>query len=141
MTTLLKDPGPHKVNIAFYKNELFELIKKAMVKSPKLYQFSSIKEFENDFTIKYPCEIYIWNSEDCKLVGFLGHYMLSKNTDELLIIVVHPSFQNRGYGKKMMEFYFNLLEWKTKSILSTHEKNYSAIKFYQSLGYKFIKKL
>ncbi len=141
MSALPKTPGHHKADIGLCKTELFDLTKSAMLKNPKLYQFSSIEDFVNDLSIKYPCEIYICNDANSNLVGFFGHYDLFSNENELLIIVVHPDFQNQGYGKKMMEFYFNLIKGKSKSVLSTHENNAGAIKFYQSLGYKIVKKL
>lgn len=141
MPGLPKTAGSHRVMIDLCKNELFELTRAAMAKNPKLYQFGSIEEFENDLSVKYPCEIYAWNSEDGRLVGFFGHYMVNDDTDELLIIVVHPDYQGKGYGRKMMEFYFGMLDGKVKSILSTHEGNEMAINFYKSLGYRMVKKL
>lgn len=135
---LPKNPGPHKIDLATHKQALFELTKAAMAKNSKLYQFKSVEEFENDLSIKHPCEIYIWTSEKEQPVGFFAHYEPQEDTNELLIIVVHPNFQNQGYGKKMMEFYFSITK-SPKSILSTHEKNNQAIKFYESLGYKISK--
>lgn len=136
---ITKTPGAHKVELHETKHELFAITKAAMKKNPKLYQFSSIEKFEDNLTIKYPCEIYIWNNEKGELIGYLGHVDLNKKEDELLIIVIHPDFQKQGYGTKMMNFYFKLIKTKEKSILSTHEKNTRAIQFYQSMGYEFVK--
>lgn len=141
MSKSLKNSGPRKIELYELKEELFGITKAAMVKNPKLYQFGSLDEFVNDLSVKYPSEIYVWNDESGRLVGFFAHYLVQRDIDELLIIVVDPSFQGQGYGKKMMEFYFGQLGDKMKSILSTHEKNEVAIKFYQSLGYRIVKKL
>lgn len=141
MTRLPKKSGPHKVNLSLVKEELFELTKMVMASSPKFYQFSSLEEFVNDFSVKYPCEFYIWNSEKGEMVGFFGHYDIPDNANDLQIIVVHPDFQGQGYGRKMMEFYLSLMTGKKKVILSTHEKNHGAIKFYESFGYKRVKEL
>lgn len=142
MSHLPTIPGPHKINVDKFGQELFEIEKEVMAVSPYLYQFNSFEEFITCFTADHTCTLYIWNDEKGNIIGFFAHEKFKDTaSDELMIIVVRPKFQGQGYGKKMMEFYFNLLKKGEKSILSTHEKNYGAIHFYGSLGYKMVKKL
>lgn len=136
-------PGPHKVDVSQHAHELFEIEKVVMAHSPYLYQFSSIEEFIKCLTEDHNCSTYIWNSEEGITVGFFVHENLSeeKDVDELMLIVVLPDFQGKSYGQKMMHFYLDLLRNKKKSIIFTHEKNNGAIRFYESFGYKLIKKV
>ncbi len=114
-----------------------------MSHSVYLYQFSSIEEFIQCLTVDHHCTIYIWNNDVGDTVGFFVHCDVpgERESDELLLIVVLPTFQGQGYGGKMMDYYLGLLKDKKKSIIFTHEKNTSAISFYESLGYVFVKKV
>lgn len=143
MNKLPGRPGPHKIEVNKHRSELFELAKKIMATCQYLYQFKSIESFIKCLTIDYDAQTYLWNNEEGELVGFFAHANApeEKCTDELLMIGVHPNFQGKGYGTKMIQFYFDLLENKKKSVLFTHENNNVAIHFYQSLGYKIIKKV
>lgn len=135
--------GPHKVDVRTHAVELFELEKTVMASSEKLYQFGSIEEFVKCLTEDYKnAETYIWNSEEGQLVGLFTHcdFKDERDTDELLLIIVHPQRQGKGYGRKMMEFYLGLIKDKKKSVLYTHENNDAAIQFYESLGYALVKK-
>lgn len=140
MNALPKTPGPHKINFIKHASELFEIEKEGMATSKHLYQFKSFGEFLKCFTVDHQCEVYIWNNKNQETIGFFIHETFEeKNIDELIVIVVRPKFQNQGYGKKIMRFYLGLL--KNKGVLSTHEENTDAIRFYLSLGYKIIKTL
>lgn len=77
---------------------------------------------------------------DDKICGIASAY-LNDNINlnaYLSIIVIDPNLQGKGYGKKLLNIIENLAIEKLmkKIILEVRKDNYSAIKFYLSMGYK-----
>ncbi len=72
-----------------------------------------------------------------KIVAFIiASYKQSRA--HIITIDVHPDYQRRGYGEKLMKLTEEeLIKVNVKFIfLYVAENNYSAIKLYQKLGYK-----
>jgi ribosomal protein S18 acetylase RimI-like enzyme len=75
-----------------------------------------------------------------EIVGFIEAER--KNTDEVHIIriYVHPDFQGKGIGKKLLFKAISRFKNTKKITLELHEKNIKAKNFYLSQGFKIIGK-
>ncbi len=69
-------------------------------------------------------------------IGFLS-FSLFFDESELLLIALKPEFQNKGYGKMLMEFYLKTM--KDNNIktcyLEVSVNNLKAINFYKRFGF------
>lgn len=72
-----------------------------------------------------------------KVVGFID-FMKVYEVLEVLYIVVDEVYRRCGYGKKMIDAVVGL-EGVEHSILEVRSSNETAIKFYESLGYKSVR--
>ncbi len=73
---------------------------------------------------------------DNQIIGFLSYSFLFDES-ELLLIAINPEFQNKGYGKMLMEFYLKTMkDNKIKSCyLEVSTNNLKAIHFYKKYGF------
>jgi len=79
--------------------------------------------------------IYIFTMEKGKnVVGGVSVVRLSERVFEIYFMAIHPDYQGKGYGKKLMEEVHKQL----KGIFLT--KTREAKKFYEKLGYKVFHK-
>lgn len=78
-------------------------------------------------------EVYVLY-EDGKALGFFA-FKEEKSEVELLVIVVIPEKQGKGYGQIMMKKLLELTKGNTIKLV-THPKNSSAILFYLQSGYE-----
>lgn len=71
-----------------------------------------------------------------QIIGFLSFSFLFDES-ELLLIAVKPEFQNKSYGKMLMEFYLKSMRDNNikTSYLEVSVKNLKAIDFYKRFGF------
>lgn len=90
---------------------------------------------------------YIAKDDKGKIIGYVdfGKCLWDerfKSYGEIKAIYVLPSYQHKGIGTTLLKFALNKLkECNFKNIiLTTFEKNYSAIKFYEHFGFHILEK-
>ena len=74
-----------------------------------------------------------------ELIGVCLFHLIS-NEAQLNYLSIHPNFRNQGFGKKLLMVLFNYCEKGLikKIILEVSEINFSALKLYDSAGFKTI---
>jgi len=79
-----------------------------------------------------------------KMVGFVMGVLSSENSGRILVLFVRKEYRGLGIGKKLMQAVIKrfITKYGVREIsLEVHEKNLTAIKLYESLGFKKVKKL
>ena len=76
-----------------------------------------------------------------KLVSIAGQRMMSNNWVEVSGVVTHPDFTRRGFAKQLSQYVtLQIIKDNKHPMLHTTKGN-SAIKMYESLGYKFTREM
>lgn len=74
-------------------------------------------------------------TENAEVVGYL--FALNTGSEaQILNIAVDLPFQHRGYGKKLMQDFFNSLSSDTTISLEVRRSNLPAIKLYSEFGFE-----
>ena len=82
--------------------------------------------------------IIIVEEIDNRIIGYLYALQTIDNID-LLSIVVNPDFRRQNIATKMVKYLINNYCYQTKTItLEVAVDNESAIKFYESIGFKTV---
>ena len=100
---------------------------------PPLHQ--TMEEIEQEFAL----QIFIKAVIDQKIVGSIRAY----EADHICYIgkvIVHPEYQDRGIGSKMMHKIESLFPSVKRFELFTGENSNKNLHFYQKLGYTLFKK-
>ena len=72
-------------------------------------------------------------SEENKILAFISII----NEELIGALFVDPDYQGQGIGRKLIEFVKIMYK---KLSLKVYEKNYSAVKFYEKMGFKSIER-
>lgn len=133
-------PGANFIDVKEYKEFLFELDNKIIFDSLQYtFPFKDVNELVDFYVNEHKTKTYIWCNQEKNIVGYLSYIENpdSEGRVEMLNIGVLPIFQNKGYGKQMMEYYFDLMRkmGHKKSKLVTSPENEPAKKLYEKLGY------
>ena len=87
------------------------------------------KSFENK-------EGYVLLNDD-KAIGLLRYNFFWDNIPFCTMLLIDKNFQNKGYGKKMMEFWENEMKLQGhKIVLTSTQVDEKAQHFYRKLGYQ-----
>ena len=101
--------------------------------------------------ISYPLEkleeileemlVFVYKDEG-KIIGTIALDKLTNTHGQLLMIFVHPDYQRKGIGSSLVNYTEDIAkEIGFKELtLSTMEQAQWAVKFFEKLGYKIIKK-
>jgi ribosomal protein S18 acetylase RimI-like enzyme len=140
---LPKKPGANKIDVKDHLKELVAFDTLVAKASPYIFPLETPEKFLDFFTKEHKSDMYTWNDERGNLVGLISVINNPDDTMEVLNIWVHPDFQRKGHGKKMMIFAENLAKEfsKERVTLVTHPKNLPAINFYKCIGYLILKKI
>jgi len=97
------------------------------------YTFYVHEILHNPSSIIYICEL------NNQIIGVLGIRLLDENA-EILNLVVDENYRAQGYGKKLMNEAFKVLEEKQikNFTLEVRKSNKQARRFYESLGFNNI---
>ena len=80
-------------------------------------------------------EVYLIKADD-RVVGNISYEMKSPSLAYISGLVIIPSSQGKGMGRKAMELILEKLQTVKKIELVTHPDNLKARKLYESLGFK-----
>ncbi len=136
--------GARKVDVKEHLDVLFALDTKIANATPHYLSFKTKEEFLDFFTQKHKSETWVWNDQHGNLVGYLSLVDMPKEgAMEILSVAVDPDYQNKGYGRQMMEFAERqaLENGRKKTILVTNNKNQPAIAFYKGIGYNAVREI
>jgi ribosomal protein S18 acetylase RimI-like enzyme len=78
----------------------------------------------------------IFNVKD-HCIGTISAKDLGNNTWKMRQFAIHPSFQNKGLGKKMVRHYEKEARKKGIEIIEFHARK-TAVEFYRKLGYNVV---
>jgi len=107
--------------------------------------FNAIMEIENRaFLYPYPIDLFIYDFQhhpyseyyklilDNTIIGYFAIWIIFEDV-QITTIAVHPNYQGRGYGDKMMEFLINYVkELGCRNItLEVRVSNIKALNFYK----------
>ncbi len=139
-----KPDVPVKIDIKENLDSLFALDAKIAKANPFYLPPGTTKKFLDFLTVEHKSEI--WTSRDAhgRLVGYISIVdKPSEDVMEILALGIDPDFQKKGYGKRMVNFAERraIRNGRRKIMLVANEKNASAIRFYERLGYAAIKKM
>ena len=74
---------------------------------------------------------------DNKAIGLLRYNFFWDNIPFCTMLLIDKNFQNKGYGKKMMEFWENEMKLQGhKIVLTSTQVDEKAQHFYRKLGYQ-----
>ncbi|MCD6503535.1 MAG: ribosomal-protein-alanine N-acetyltransferase [Thermoplasmata archaeon] len=91
----------------------------------------------------YP-DLMLIAEEDGKLVGFVIGSLSTEESGRILVLFVKKDYRGRGVGKALMKEILRrfLVKYCVKEVtLEVHEKNETAIKLYEKLGFRKVRKL
>jgi ribosomal protein S18 acetylase RimI-like enzyme len=132
-------PGANFIDVDKYKDILFDLDNKIISSTTHSFPFKDVKELVDFYTVEHKTTTFLWCNENNEVVGYLSYIEEPDNEGrvEMLNIGVLPSFQGKGYGTQMMEYYFDLMQKRAfnKSKLMTSPNNEPAKRLYEKLGY------
>ena len=79
-------------------------------------------------------------SKEQIIAGFIVFGIYSLKTAHIMILAVHPDFQRRNIGSKLLQHALNLIrnEYVTKIRLEVRTDNAAAIHFYEHFDFKNI---
>ena len=81
-------------------------------------------------------EGYVLLNDD-KAIGLLRYNFFCDNIPFCTMLLIDKNFQNKGYGKKMMEFWENEMKLQGhKIVLTSTQVDEKAQHFYRKLGYQ-----
>ena len=81
-------------------------------------------------------EGYVLLNDD-KAIGLLRYNFFWDNIPFCTMLLIDKNFQNKGYGKKMMEFWENEMKLQGhKIVLTSTQVDEKAQHFYRKLGYQ-----
>ena len=81
-------------------------------------------------------EGYVLLNDD-KAIGLLRYNFFWDNIPFCTLLLIDKNFQNKGYGKKMMEFWENEMKLQGhKIVLTSTQVDEKAQHFYRKLGYQ-----
>ena len=81
-------------------------------------------------------EGYVLLNDD-KAIGLLRYNFFWDNSPFCTMLLIDKNFQNKGYGKKMMEFWENEMKLQGhKIVLTSTQVDEKAQHFYRKLGYQ-----
>lgn len=81
-------------------------------------------------------EGYVLLNDD-KAIGLLQYNFFWDNIPFCTMLLIDKNFQNKGYGKKMMEFWENEMKLQGhKIVLTSTQVDEKAQHFYRKLGYQ-----
>lgn len=134
-----------KMKIEIAKNIDAKELTELTMRSKSYWGYSSlqISNWKDDLTIsaKYidQSEVFKLINKN-KLIGYYSYFDMGDKKVKLDNIFLEPEFIGKGYGKLMMDHFFQQIKNKDfKSIELDSEPN--AEKFYQKLGFKIIGRL
>ena len=115
---------------SFYKTSLEEVISKT---------FGWNEEFQrNRFWSRYQLDWFHWIEADMERLGYICFYQSSLEIHISLIIIL-PEKQRCSYGRQaMLHLHDQARQSGRKVTLSSFKENVSAIRFYETLGYKIV---
>lgn len=123
-----------------------------VVKVEDLRDFNEIMEIEEKaFAYPYPIDLFIFDFEhhpyseyyklmlDDQIIGYCGLWIIFEDV-QITTIAVHPDYQGKGYGDKMMEFIINYVkELGCRNItLEVRVSNNKAINFYKKHQFEIV---
>jgi len=81
--------------------------------------------------------------DDNNTIGYLVGEYNNNNNFHILSFGVHPSFRNKGIGRKLIDFLVNKIKNQkyTEITLNVHVDNIGGIAFYEKLNFKAVKLL
>lgn len=131
--------------IDYQTNDIYELAFESgkysrffLDKNFKLNKFQELyrKWVDNSILKIFADETLIYQ-EDNQIMGFVT-YKINNEMATIGLIAVHPDFQGKGIGSKLLQFVENkLAKKKVKTLLiPTQQNNVSACHFYKKQGYK-----
>lgn len=107
-------------------------------KNFKLNKFQELyrKWVDNSILKIFADETLIYK-EDNQVMGFIT-YKINNEMATIGLIAVHPNFQGKGIGSKLLQFVENKLSKKKvkKLLIPTQQNNVAACNFYKKQGYK-----
>ncbi len=118
---------------------LLEIQKEAFQPDLELYQdFDSNPAVEPIDRLKLKVERYYYYTIfiDGKIVGGIDIRPLEENHYRLNRIFLHPNFQDKGYGSKIIKIIEDEFPFAKKWSLDTPFKNFRNHHFYEKLGYR-----
>ena len=99
---------------------------------PPLIQ--TLEEIEQDFL----SQTYLKAVFDKKIIGSVRGYE-DNNTCYVGRLIIHPAYQNQGYGTKLMNAIENIFDSVKRFELFTGDKSKKNLYLYKKLGYKIFK--
>ncbi|NLC94124.1 MAG: ribosomal protein S18-alanine N-acetyltransferase [Bacilli bacterium] len=123
-----------------------------VVKVEDVRDFNEIMEIEEKaFAYPYPIDLFIFDFEhhpyseyyklmlDDQIIGYCGLWIIFEDV-QITTIAVHPDYQGKGYGDKMMEFIINYVkELGCRNItLEVRVSNNKAINFYKKHQFEIV---
>ena len=101
----------------FPKDEAFEIVK-------------SLLEIEHFYVIK--------DNKENKIIGFIAFGIYSIRISHIMIIAIHPNFQRKGIGSKLLNYCEEVLKnYLVKKVrLEVRTSNDIAINFYKKHGFE-----
>lgn len=123
-----------------------------VVKVEDVRDFNEIMEIEEKaFAYPYPIDLFIFDFEhhpyseyyklmlDDQIIGYCGLWIIFEDV-QITTISVHPDYQGKGYGDKMMEFIINYVkELGCRNItLEVRVSNNKAINFYKKHQFEIV---
>ncbi len=99
--------------------------------SPMTQSLQSIRD-------EFGCQVFLKAIVDEKIIGSVRGFVQGK-TCHIGRLMVHPSFQRRGIGKKLMNEIESLFKSCKRFELFTGNKSEANIRLYQTIGYKIFK--
>jgi ribosomal protein S18 acetylase RimI-like enzyme len=139
MEFLPHDKGIINIKVSEYADEIYRIDTITSNATPNLLPLESKEELINFLEIEYKSKSFIFNNENGDVAGYLSYIEDpdSEGMVELLNLIVIPEYQGKGYGRKMVNHYHDLMSEKKfkKSKLVTSPKNIDAIRFYEKIGY------
>jgi ribosomal protein S18 acetylase RimI-like enzyme len=122
-------------------SEILSLQKLAYVSEAELYgnyDIEPLKQSVSDIEKTFNDHLVLKYVDNGKIVGSVKAYE-TEGTCYIGKLMVHPDFQNRGIGKKLMREVERLFP-ECRYDLFTGSKSTKNISFYEKLGYKGYKK-
>lgn len=133
-----------KLEITKNLDALFALDKRIAGATKEILPLETKGRFLEFFTKEHDSNIWVCKGKTGKLLGYIA--LISKPDEgsmEILNVGVDPSYQSKGYGRKMIEF----AEEKASDAhinnitLVTNKKNINAIGFFKHMGYSIAREM
>ncbi len=102
-----------------------------------LFPWSKIN-FSDSITAEYDCRVL---EQDAVIFGY-GVMMTAPDEAHLLTIGIAAKWQNKGWGKKLLQYFITLAKQKNlqSMLLDVRESNTGAALLYQQIGFQAIAK-